>query len=442
MTAMRAAGPPLRIGIPAKVLPPQRLPSHRSITGPKQNDRALFFHQSAHRATFTQFRQYVRDIHWTQPSIKKGMKRLLGRSVVHSNEIPRPYGITEKLHIRRFWFHTIFAAFTILLFTASSWCRLMFPPSMADVRSLAENAPAVFRGRVLAVAPITSNTEPGARVISLATFQVDRWYRGMQSTLVSLNFAYSNFGANGHDCIDFRPDSYWIVFAVERNGQLEMTDDCIGALTISSLLGPNLGGTDWLAQMEADFLAGLSDHESEARLASIQRLGGLKLASSRNALHKVIEDRDELASKWAVYAALRTGDVTVLPRANGMLALGDTSLLENAIAMELQYVSDPGAVPDLLAILKSAPSDLTRTCVLIALAEKLKDPRAVPVLAAYLSDPNPSARYEALYGLKNITHEDACTLPPEWKEGDVEPQIRLCKTWWEQEGKLRFTEPQ
>ena len=86
----------------------------------------------------------------------------------------------------------------------------------------------------------------------------------------------------GHDCIDFRPGTYWVVFAAEKNGRLEMIDDCEGALTISPLLGPNFANADWLAQMEADFVAGLNDPDSAARLASIQRLGGLKLPSSRD----------------------------------------------------------------------------------------------------------------------------------------------------------------
>jgi hypothetical protein len=69
----------------------------------------------------------------------------------------------------------------------------MFPPSMADVRDLAEKASLVFRGRVLTVVPLSSNTEPGARVVSVAMIQVDRWYRGIESTVVSLPFAYPQF---------------------------------------------------------------------------------------------------------------------------------------------------------------------------------------------------------------------------------------------------------
>ena len=309
---------------------------------------------------------------------------------------------------------------------------------MADVRQLSERAPLVFRGHVLSVTPITTNAEAGARVESTAKILVDRWYRGEESTEALLRFVYSGeiFG-DGHDCIDFRPGTYWIVFAAEKNGRMEMIDDCEGALTISPLLGPELGNADWPAQMEADFLAGLNDQNSVARLASIQRLGGLKLPSSRDALHGVIENGNDAESKWAVYAALRTGDVSVLPRVKRLLATGDSALPESAIALQLQSVTDPGAVPDLIAILESAPSELTRSCVLIALGEKLKALRAVPSLAVHLSDPDRYARYDALDGLKNITHEDACTLPREWKEQDVEPQILRCKIWWEQVGKLR-----
>ena len=105
---------------------------------------------------------------------------------------------------------------------------------------------------------------------------------------------------NGHDCIDFQPDTYWLVFAVEKNGRLELFDDCEGALAISSLLGPDLTSAGWLPQMEADFLAGLNDTDPTARIASMPRLGGLKLTSSRDALHRANENSDETEAKWAV----------------------------------------------------------------------------------------------------------------------------------------------
>jgi HEAT repeat protein len=362
---------------------------------------------------------------------------LLNWSILSLGSISRLSEAMWKLKIHRVWLAIVLASFALFLFTVQPWCRLMEPPSIVDVQALAEKAPLVLRGHVLTVTPITTSTEPSARVESIANIQVDRWYRGIGPTVALLRFAYPNFFVNGHDCIDFRPDTYWVVFATEKNGQLEMIDDCEGALTISSLLGPNLANADWLAQMEADFVAGLNDHDSPSRLASIQRLGGLKLPSSRDALRRVIENGDHNESKWAVYAALRTGDVSVLPKVKQLLAKGDGELPEFAIAMELQNVTDPRAVPDLIVILKNAPSELTRASVLIALGEKLKDQRAVPSLAAHLSDPDLYARYDALDGLKNITHEEACTLSRDWKEQDVEPQISRCKTWWEQVGKFR-----
>lgn len=344
-----------------------------------------------------------------------------------------------NLRIRPFLPPIVLVSSVLCLSAVQLWSRLMSPPSMADVRALAEKAPIVFRGRVAKVSPFGVNPPHTIALDSIADIEVDRLYRGKARTAASLYFAYRGLstGINGHYCIDFQPDTYWLVFAVEKDGRLELIDDCEGALAISPLLGTDLKVADWPTQMEADFLAGLGDSSSAARVLSIQRLGGLKLPSSRSALHRVIETGGKDESKWAIYAALRTGDVSVLPRVKELLALGDDDWPERAISLELQHVTDGTAAPDLIAILDSAPGEITRTSVLIALGENLKDPRAVPSLAAHLSDPDRYARYDALDGLKNITKEKACTLPPEWREEDVEPQISRCKVWWEQVGKSR-----
>jgi len=92
----------------------------------------------------------------------------------------------------------------------------MLPPSMADVRELAGKAPLVFRGHVLEVIPLTFNAQTGAGNRYIAKIQVDRWYRGGGPTEETLRFAYGSFAGNGHDCIDFRPESYWVVFAHEE----------------------------------------------------------------------------------------------------------------------------------------------------------------------------------------------------------------------------------
>jgi len=344
-----------------------------------------------------------------------------------------------NLRNRRFLLPIALVGTVLCLCAFQLWSRLMSPPGMADVRALAEEAPIVFRGRVAKVNSLGVKPRHTIALDSIAKFEVDRSYRGKARTEASLYFVYGGLaaGINGHYCIDFQPDTYWLVFAVEKDGRLELFDDCEGALAISPLLGTDLKDADWLAQMEADFLAGLSDSSPAARVLSIQRLGGLKLPSSRGALHRVIATGDKDESKWAIYAALRTGDITVLPRVKELLAVGDHDWPERAISLELQHVTDDTATPDLIAILDSAPGDVTRTRVLIALGENLKDPRAVPSLAAHLSDPDRYARYDALDGLKNITKERACTLPPEWREEDVEPQISRCKVWWEQVGKSR-----
>lgn len=348
----------------------------------------------------------------------------------------------SESHARRLLFLAFSLAFGLLLFCTQSWSRLTAPPYMADVQDLADRAPLVFRGRVVAVSLISPNSDPHhGRVVSIATIEVDRWYRGSGATKVSLRFAYPPLANQGHDCIDFKPGDFWLIFAkdfaTEAPGPLEVIDDCEGALTISPRLASNLRNSDWPRQMEADFTAGLSDTDPVDRLASIQRLGGLKLPSSRDALHLIIESGDELESKWAVYAALRTGDVSVLPNVHRLLSHGDSNLPEFAIANELKQITDPGAVSDLIAILGDSPGELTRNRALIALGENLKDRRAVPSLAAHLSDTDPGSRYNALYGIAKLTAEPSCSLPEGWTETDVLPQISRCSLWWDQVGKFR-----
>lgn len=306
---------------------------------------------------------------------------------------------------------------------------------MVDVRVMAERAPIVFRGEVVNVES-TAEKPSDPRVEGIATFQVDRAYRDHVPDLLRLHFVYDPVFSSGHNCINFRPNTYWIVFAQQVTDHLELTDDCDGALPVSPLLGPTINDGKWLKQMEADFIAGLNDEDPILRLASVQRLGGLGLRSSRDALDGVLATGDKVESTWALYALLRTGDVTILPKIEQMLRFGVNAPAQRAIALQLQNVAEESAVPELIAILKSAPDALTRSSVLIALGEKLKDPQAIPSLADHLSDPDRYARYDALDGLRNLTHENACTLPPNWREQDVEPQILKCRTWWQQQGRF------
>ena len=329
------------------------------------------------------------------------------------------------------------------------WSRLMVDQSMVDVRRLADNAPITFRGRVVSVQPdpIEQNTEvwlDGKPVNTnfVAKFQVDRIYRGKlpEAPVVHFSYGSSLLAVNGHDCIDFRPDQSWLVFAVEKNGLLELFDDCIGSLGISTRLGPQVKPAGWLAQMEADFMAGLEDPDVQSRILSIQRLGGLKLASSRPALHQVIENRKGVEAAWAVYATLRTGDVTVLPIVSPLLAGGDQALPVWAIAYELRNIKDPSAVPDLLQIFQNAPSDQVRMEVLIALVDNIKDARVVPVLGTSLSSSNNQIRYLALSGLAAMGNSEACSTSRnayEDEDAAFERQTNSCKSWWEREGKYR-----
>jgi HEAT repeat protein len=246
---------------------------------------------------------------------------------------------------------------------------------------------------------------------------------------------------SGHACIDFRPGTHWLVFATGQNGRLELVHDCEGAVAISPLIGSTLEDGGLIAQMEADFTAGLADVDQAARVVSIQRLGGLRSASSRPALHRVIERGSATEAKWAVYAALRTGDTSVLPVVRDLLITVDSDLPASFLAFELRRLKDPSAVPGLIEIANTAPPAAAREGALSALGENIRAIESSPTMASHLADPDHGVRYYALNGMRLLTSEPACTLPtePRWTEDMVDPQIQECRAWWEQTGSLRLT---
>jgi hypothetical protein len=223
--------------------------------------------------------------------------------------------------------------------------RLPVPSEIADVRDLAERAPLVFRGQVGGITVLGFSGEGGS-LSGTAIIRVDRQYKGRVPAEVNIHFAYDPMQArNGHDCIKFTPGGYWLLFATRNNAGIELADDCQGALPVSAQLGSQVRDFLWLPQMEADFLAGLRDPDRENRLISLQRLGGLKMPTSRAALHRVIEGPDPTEAKWAIYAALRTGDATVLSKAKILLENHPQGTPECWIALALKDLSDAAADP-------------------------------------------------------------------------------------------------
>jgi hypothetical protein len=73
----------------------------------------------------------------------------------------------------------------------------------------------------------------------------------------------------------------------------------------------------------------------------------------------------------------------------------------------------------------------------MALAETLKDPRALPAMAAHLSDENRQARYLALLGMQNARNEKDCHQPANLTEDEISQNAEHCKAWGDREGRLR-----
>jgi HEAT repeats len=317
--------------------------------------------------------------------------------------------------------------------------RIQLPPFTFDLTEFTSTAPLIFRGRVL-----ETSARPHSRTSSsaIARFRVDRWYRGGSDVVTSLHFKPYNIPppTNGGGCIDFTPGSYWLIFANEKSGQVELVDGCYGALTVSPLLAPTVSDNSVIAQMEADFVAGLDDSNPAGRVISIQRLGGLRSKGSRPALHLVIDNGNAVETKWAVWAALRTGDTTVLANLRDLLIASGNEDPMPYVPFELRRLKDRSATTGLIEIANTAAQADARAAAISVLGEGIKAPESLPTMASHLADPDPHVRYEALNGMRLLTNEPACTLPmmPRWTEDMVEPQIRRCLIWWEAVGKMRF----
>jgi len=343
-----------------------------------------------------------------------------------------------------------FALTWLLLFPLSCWARIPIPEGTEDIPYLAESASSVFHARVVRIE--SSDQETEWRQAGIATLAVYRWYKGdPRPSTVRLRFSYDNNSAvNGHDCIDLRRSSTWLIFANQTpSGLFEFSHDCQGGLPMGSICAPSASETG-LKQLQQDLIAGLSCSEPDMRLANIARLGGLKLTSASDARHSFIEHGTEAESKWATYAALRSGDLSILPEVETIAidldhpkhaqqmrsptakkgagpAYGDP---EGDIVLELRNLRDAQAVPALIKILESAKTAVARGCAVQAL-QNMRDPRSLPSVVHHLTDSDSYVRYNSLVTIMYITQQPECTLPHDWKESDIPAYVDRCKKWWE-----------
>jgi len=311
--------------------------------------------------------------------------------------------------------------------------RILPVPAAWDLVPLVRSSPLIFRGVVLGFKTLPSDTFP-RRVI--ATIRVDRSYRGEAGQTVQLRYN-EPMGFAGHDCIHLPAGTHWLFFAKSGNEPLEFVDDCFGAVSISPRLASQLPSSGVFGQIEADLLAGLTDANRAGRLLSVQRLGGLKMVSSREALWQFIERGDPGEQAWATYALLRTGDVLALARARDLLRTGSNDAPIPYFAWELGQFRDVEAIPDLIDIANSSPDSEARKYALASLGS-LRSVEALPVIGARLADPDGSVRFSAREAMRAITGNAACALPPGHSVEMEEPQVVQCLEWWNAEGKRAF----
>ncbi len=295
-------------------------------------------------------------------------------------------------------------------------------------------APLIFTG-------VVADVSVDRRLKGNARIRVTRSYRGGTGPEAVVNF-WAGASISGHSCIYPKPGTPMLVFAVAgKRGHLEFVDDCYGAVSVSRLLSPGATQPDVLAQMVADFSAGLADPDLQSRLLSIQRLGGLKSRLTLPALHGVIEHGEPAEQNWATSAALRSGDTTVLPRVREMFVGEQKDVPAFDLAWELSQLKDRAASPGLIQILETAPDADARIYALQSLGRNLKASEALPAIAAALSDGDAGVRFYALEAMREITGKSECRLSVAFRvPSDLEPKLRECARWWNEVGKLEFQE--
>ncbi len=287
-----------------------------------------------------------------------------------------------------------------VLASLALWARLQMAPEQLDLNTYLPKAPILLRAEILSVSPPPRFLEP---YVATARLRVTRWYRGTPPPAVELRFAMQGGlrMINGHNCFVFPPGTHWLILAKERDGALELIDDCYGAFKVAPQLGPV--HPDPITQLEADFTAGLSSPDPKYRILSLQRLANLHLPSSRPALHHVIARGEPDETVWAAYAALCTGDISVIPTVRGVLEKEPPNWPSGVLAGELSRIKDPAAIPALTEIAWSQ-SSAGKASAIAALGNIPSATAALPAITANLNSDNESVRQAARRALAKLTN--------------------------------------
>ncbi len=263
-----------------------------------------------------------------------------------------------------------------VLASLALWARLELASGSVDLNNYLPKAPILLRAEILSR---SKSSRPFEMYVATARLRVTRWYQGQPPPAIELRFAAGGLRMPGHNCFDFPPGTHWLILAKERDGALELIDDCYGAFRVS----PELGAAqpDPVTQLEADFVAGLSSPYPSHRIINLQRLANLQSETSRPALHNVIATGTPTEKGWAIYAALRTGDLSAL---TAIPSLG-AQYLPGVLAHEVSQIKDPAAIPALLEITSNSASPINESArtALKAIALLTKASAGIPFQGTY-----------------------------------------------------------
>jgi hypothetical protein len=285
-----------------------------------------------------------------------------------------------------------------VLASLALWARLELASGSVDLNNYLPKAPILLRAEILSR---SNSSRPFEMYVATARLRVTRWYQGQPPPAIELRFAAGGLRMPGHNCFDFPPGTHWLILAKERDGALELIDDCYGAFEVSPQLGP--AHYDPITQLEADFSAGLASTDPKHRILSLQRLANLHMPISRPALHQVIAHGEPDETLWAAYAVLRTGDSSVIPTVRGVLEKEPPNWRSGVLSGELSRIKDPAAIPALTEIAWSL-SDAAKASAITALGNIPSATSALPAITANLNSDDESIRRAARRAIAQLTN--------------------------------------
>jgi hypothetical protein len=337
----------------------------------------------------------------------------------------------------------VFFALTLLLVRGSSIAApIPWPPGWPNTKALLERSDLVCRATAMQVASIGNSAISGRSGVSTASLAIDRCYKGSApSSRIRVIFEPPKRPDVYAPALLIKRGDYGLFFLKRANSENEefnfvsVTD---GRLDISALAAAKYDSV--VSEIEADLEAGLSDPASDKVVANLQALAGLQKLASTGPLKAMVADSNPTIQGTALLALLKLSDYSELAETVSFLGKSlpqtEQTLLQRPIRNEFERIKDPKALPILHSTL-SSPVAFVRGTALKAI-KSIHDKSSIRYVIKLLDDPDTEIRYDTVITLALAEQKGEWGPTSYVYEKDEQKYIRGWKGWWETEGKSKY----